>query len=113
MRKELHEKDTQLRLLPDLKRQMEEKEKEAHIKAAALEKQIELLQADFEHQGRVVDELKAEKESHSKILEDFRTEQEHKSKAIADLEQENERLRAAAESLSGKKGWWNWFLGRS
>lgn len=99
MRKELQEKEAQLRLLPDLQKKLEEKEKEAHIKTVALEQQIEALEANIEQQGKVLEELQSDKDS--------------RTKAVEELQQENEKLRAEAESLKSKKTWWTWFMGRS
>lgn len=98
MRKELEQKDTQLRLLPDLQKQLEEKEKLAHIKTAAFEKQIEALKANIQDQEKVAEELQSDNEKHAKIAEE--------------LQQENERLRAEATLLKAKKTWWSWLVNR-
>jgi len=48
LRKELHEKDMQLRLLPDLQKQAEDREKIAFFEKESLRKQVEELQAENE-----------------------------------------------------------------
>jgi DNA-binding transcriptional MerR regulator len=48
LRKELHEKDIQLRLLPDLQKQAEDREKLASFEKVSLRKQVEELQAENE-----------------------------------------------------------------
>lgn len=48
LRNELQEKDVQLRLLPDLQKQLEEKEKIAEYEQAAINKQLELLKEENE-----------------------------------------------------------------
>jgi hypothetical protein len=113
MRKELEDKDAQLRLIPDLQKQIETKEREAHLKTAALEKQVEALQANLEQQGKVVEELNSDKETRGKVVEELTDVQSKLAKQLQDLEQENEKLRAEAEMSKSKKGWWGWFLGRS
>jgi hypothetical protein len=113
LRTELQEKEIQLRLLPDLQKQLEAKETEAHLKTTALEKQIEALQTSFQHQGKVVEELQSEKESCAKILEELKDEQEKRAKLVEELQQENQKLRADTELLKTKKSWWSWFTARS
>jgi hypothetical protein len=110
MRLELEQKDAELRLLPDLKRQLEEKEKEAYLKSVALEKQIEALK---EEQSKIVEELVHEKEVQSKSLTVLKEESENRAKLLEHLQAENERLRTAAETAKVKRTWWEWFLGKS
>ncbi|MBX9719753.1 MAG: hypothetical protein K2X81_00020 [Candidatus Obscuribacterales bacterium] len=113
MRKELHETQAQLLLLPDLQRQLEEREREARYKAEALEKEMEVLKESLEQQAKEAELLQSENEDRSKALEELRAEQEQRAKILEELQQENERLRLEAEQTKNKKTWWKWFLGDS
>jgi hypothetical protein len=48
LRNELHEKEVQVRLLPDLQKQMEEREKLDEFEKRALEKQVAALQQELD-----------------------------------------------------------------
>jgi hypothetical protein len=63
LRKELQEKDIQLRLLPDLQKQLEEREKNASFEASSLKKQNSELEAKVESLKLESSELKAKLES--------------------------------------------------
>lgn len=60
MRQELHEKEIQLRLLPDLQRKLDEKEKNSVFHTAALSKQIEELKLENERLRQESEAAKAE-----------------------------------------------------
>lgn len=112
LRRELHEKDNQLRLLPDLQKQLEEKEKMAHVQTLALEKQIDALQSTLQDQGKLVDELQSDNEKRLKLAEELQEENDKRSKVEEELRQENEKLRAETEKLKAKGSWLKWFFGR-
>ena len=98
LRRELQVKETQLRLLPDLQKQLEEKELLAHVEKLALEKQVEALKVSMENQKTVVEKLQSDNERRARIAEE--------------LQQENERLRAETQKPTTKRSWLGWFLGR-
>ncbi|MBX9772195.1 MAG: hypothetical protein K2X29_12535 [Candidatus Obscuribacterales bacterium] len=85
LRIELEQKDIQLRLLPDLQKQMQDKETQSHIEKCALETQVAAMKEDM-------------------VL---------KEKMLADIKAENESLKSETEALKNKPSWWNWFLGKS
>jgi uncharacterized protein YgiM (DUF1202 family) len=85
LRKELAEKELQLRLLPDLKTRLEEQEKLAQVEIQALAQQVEALQSNTTHQAKVIEEL----------------------------EQENKKLKQESAAASTKTSWWDWFFGRT
>lgn len=84
LQKELVSKEAQLRLLPDLQRKLEDRERDAHIEKAALEKQIEAVSENFENEKKRADELSAE----------------------------NERLKQEVEAAKSKKSLWSWLTGQ-
>lgn len=84
LQKELVSKEAQLRLLPDLQRKLDEKERDSHIEKAALEKQIAAVSENLENEKKRADELSAE----------------------------NERLKQEAEAAKSKKSLWSWLTGQ-
>ncbi len=84
LQRELELKESQLRLLPDLQKQLEEKQKDVHIQTVALEKQIAAISENLEAEKKVAEELRIE----------------------------NERLKTEAEAAKVKKGWFSWFVGQ-
>lgn len=126
MQRELEEKNLQLRLLPDLQKQLAEKEIQAHLEKSSLEKQIEALKLsvekqqelvtqlrlDSEERDRISEELQNERSILSKKAEEGRIEREQQDKLSIELQQENDRLRAETERLKAKPSVLNWLLGR-
>jgi len=66
LKQELHDKDIQLRLLPDLQKKLEEGERMSSFETAALKTQVEALQAENEELKRIAAETQARTESESK-----------------------------------------------
>ncbi|MDZ4834686.1 MAG: hypothetical protein SGJ27_12985 [Candidatus Melainabacteria bacterium] len=112
LRRELEQKEIQLRLLPDLEAKLHQKEIDAHVQTKALEKNIESLQFKFEEQTKVVAELETDRVSQTKRLEELKEEEEKKLIILEEIRKENEQLKAEIESAKGKKNWLSWFLGK-
>ena len=73
LKKELEEKDRQLRLLPDVQKQAEEHRKAAELKeleAVALRKQVEALEIQKAEVAEEFQQLKAEKESQDNAVQE-------------------------------------------
>lgn len=100
LKKELQEKDLQLKLLPDLQKQLEERERDAHLRTAALEKQIEALK----------EERLAAEEEKALSVQRFDEIQKDQQVRLESLKAENEKLK---DAVASRKGWWGWFLGKS
>lgn len=115
MRTELADKDRQLKLLPDLEKKAEEERKAAELRAleaAALQKQIEAMQAEkeealsaqqkVEELERQMEQLRAEE---AEKLEHLKAEKEAHEAAI------QKQLAAVTEELQEmRKPWWKkWF----
>lgn len=115
MRTELADKDRQLKLLPDLEKKAEEERKAAELRAleaAALQKQIEAMQAEkeealnaqqkVEELERQMKQLRAEE---AEKLEHLKAEKESHETAI------QKQLAAVTEELQQlRKPWWKkWF----
>jgi hypothetical protein len=115
MRTELSDKDRQLKLLPDLEKKAEDERKAAELRAleaAALQKQIEAMQADkeealkaqqkVEELERQMEQLRAEE---AEKLEHLKAEKEAQEIAI------QKQLAVVTEELEKlRKPWWKkWF----
>ncbi len=118
MRTELADKDRQLKLLPDLEKKAEEERKAAELRAleaAALQKQIEAMQAEKEealNAQQKVEELERQ-------MEQLRAEEAEKLKQLKAEKEAHEtaiqkQLAAVTEELQQmRKPWWKkWFLPR-
>lgn len=115
MRTELADKDRQLKLLPDLEKKAEEERKAAELRAleaAALQKQIEAMQAEKEEAlsaQQKVEELERQMEQlrveEAEKLEHLKAEKEAHEAAI------QKQLAAVTEELQEmRKPWWKkWF----
>jgi chromosome segregation ATPase len=108
LRKELEDKERQLRLLPDLQRQAEEERKAAELKsleAEALRKQIEAMQS-------VQEEAEEARRSAEEEIQRLKDEKEAETKAINDQLQ---ALAATVLELQKPKPTWfqKWFLPKS
>lgn len=110
LEKELEEKKAQLRLLPDLQKQLEAREREASEKTAALEEELRVAKKLSLEKERIVADLETEKKQKSDELEALQAEQEKYFQSLQELQTENEQLR---ESIGAKKSWWKWFTGQS
>ena len=118
MRTELADKDRQLKLLPDLEKKAEEERKWAELRAleaAALQKQIEAMQAEKEESlnaQQKVEELERQMEllraEEAEKLEHLKAQKEAHETAI------QKQLAAVTEELQQmRKPWWKkWFLPR-
>lgn len=116
MRTELADKDRQLKLLPDLEKKAEEERKAAELRAleaAALQKQIEAMQAEkeealnaqqkVEELERQMEQLRAEE---AEKLEHLKSEKEAHETAI------QKQLAAVTEELEQlRKPWWKKLFG--
>lgn len=125
--RELHDKDRQLRLLPDLQKQAEEDRKLAELKSLemiALQKQIEALQAsievqnenergeiaklqarieelgNLEHVAQDVEAAKAKASELEALIPDLQQQIEKQNEAKAELEAEVCRLKEQATAVS-------------
>lgn len=126
LKKELDEKDRQLKLLPDLQKQLEERERQTHIQKTSLEHQVETLRITMENQQKVVDQLQSEADLRARLAEELRLDNEQRAKDVeqlriekeeegeraSQLQEENARLRAETEQLKGKPSLMKWFFGR-
>lgn len=118
MRTEMADKDRQLKLLPDLEKKAEEERKAAELRAleaAALQKQIEAMQAKKEealNAQQKVEELEQQMQQlraeEAEKLEHLKAEKEAHESAI------QKQLAAVTEELQQlRKPWWKkWFLPR-
>ena len=118
MRTELADKDRQLKLLPELAKKAEEERKAAELRAleaAALQKQIEAMQAEKEEAlsaQQKVEELERQmeqlREEEAEKLEHLKAEKEAHETAI------QKQLAAVTEELQQMRTpWWKkWFLPR-
>jgi len=108
LRKELEDKERQLRLLPDLQKQAEEERKAAQLKsleAEALRKQIEAMQSAQE-------EAEEARRTAEEEIQRLKYEKEAETKAINDQLQ---ALAATVQELQKPKPTWfqKWFLPKS
>lgn len=66
LKNELAEKDVQLRLLPDIRKQLEQREQTAEVESAALKKQVESLIAENEKLRKDAEDLKSKRPTEQK-----------------------------------------------
>jgi chromosome segregation ATPase len=135
LKKELEDKDRQLRLLPDVQKQAEDARKLAelkHVETEALKKQIDLLQASTVPKNQVdeleqqINQLEKEKveaeQSRQKVEELERTLSENKRTADEELERLRKEKDAQAQAIQeqlqlissklekAQRPWWKtWF----
>lgn len=106
--KEILEKDSQLKLIPDLEKQLRSKEEEAkleYFESAALKKQIDLLKADKETTEKVARISKA-------ILNEVESESKQRTIEIEKAKDTEIKLANLQKELVDlKRPWWHKLLG--